>query len=119
MMAVRWPTNRSRTRCSACRSSWSLVLVATNLIVGRCTASAIASASRKSFFCPLLYGRTYFDGISRAKRLELATEMMRSDAGLHADQAGRQVREPRLHLAARPLLPQHDFATLVLPYDVE
>jgi len=28
-------------------------LVATNFIVGRCTASAIASASRKSFFCPL------------------------------------------------------------------
>jgi hypothetical protein len=30
------------------------VLVATNFIVGRCTASAIASASLKSFFCPLL-----------------------------------------------------------------
>ena len=29
----------------------------TNFIVGRCTASAIASASRKSFFCPLEYGR--------------------------------------------------------------
>ena len=29
-------------------------LVATNFIVGRCTASAIASASLKSFFCPLL-----------------------------------------------------------------
>jgi transposase len=28
------------------------LLVATNFIVGRCTASAIASASRKSFFCP-------------------------------------------------------------------
>jgi hypothetical protein len=28
------------------------VLVATNFIVGRWTASAIASASRKSFFCP-------------------------------------------------------------------
>ena len=27
--------------------------VVTNFIVGRCTASAIASASRKSFFCPL------------------------------------------------------------------
>jgi hypothetical protein len=29
-----------------CRSSWSAVFVATNFIVGRCTASAIASASR-------------------------------------------------------------------------
>jgi hypothetical protein len=30
------------------------------------TASAIASASRKSFSCPFEYGRTYFAGISRA-----------------------------------------------------
>jgi glycine/D-amino acid oxidase-like deaminating enzyme len=30
------------------------------------TASAIASASRKSFFYPLPYGRTYLAGISRA-----------------------------------------------------
>src|SRR3984893_15906128 len=54
-MPVRWLTNRARTRCSACRSSCSAVFVATNLIVGRCTASAIASASRKSFFCPFEY----------------------------------------------------------------
>jgi hypothetical protein len=44
----------SRVRCSACRSNCWAVLVATNFIVGRCTASAIASASLKSFFCPLL-----------------------------------------------------------------
>ena len=54
VMPVRCDTSRSRTRCSACRSSCSAVLVATNFIVGRCTASAIASASLKSFFCPLL-----------------------------------------------------------------
>jgi hypothetical protein len=66
MIPVRWLTNRSRTRCSACRSSCSGVLVATNFIVGRWTASAIASASRKSFFCPSEYGRTYFAGINRA-----------------------------------------------------
>src|SRR6266850_2565975 len=54
MMPVRCDTSRSRTRCSACRSSCAAVLVATNFIVGRCTASAIASASLKSFFCPLL-----------------------------------------------------------------
>ena len=40
--------------------------VAFPALLGRCTASAIASASRKSFFCPLLYARTYFAGISRA-----------------------------------------------------
>jgi hypothetical protein len=66
MMPVRWLAKRSRTRCRAGRSSWSAVLVATNFMVGRCTASAIASGSRKSFLCPLLYGRTYLAGISRA-----------------------------------------------------
>jgi 4-methylaminobutanoate oxidase (formaldehyde-forming) len=38
----------------ACRKiqAFTEETVATNFIVGRCTASAIASASRKSFFCP-------------------------------------------------------------------
>ena len=54
-----------------------------------------------------------------AKRLQLATEMMRADAGLHADQARRQVGKPRFHLAARPLLPQHDCAALILANEVE
>ena len=35
-----------------------------------------------------------------AKHLEFSTEMMRADAGLHTDQARRQVGEPRFHLAA-------------------
>ena len=43
--------------------NWAVLI---NFIVGRCTASAIASASRKSFFYPFEYGRTYFAGISRA-----------------------------------------------------
>jgi hypothetical protein len=42
IMPVRWLTSRSRTRCSACKSSCSAVLVATNFMVGRCTASAIS-----------------------------------------------------------------------------
>ena len=54
-----------------------------------------------------------------AKHLELATEMMRADAGLHPDQARRQVGEPRFHLAARPLLPQHDGSALIVAHDVE
>jgi dTDP-4-dehydrorhamnose 3,5-epimerase len=33
---------------------------------GRCTASAIASASWKSFFCTLQYARTYLAGIGPA-----------------------------------------------------
>lgn len=39
-----------------------------NFIVGRCTASAIVSASRKWFFCPFEYGRTYF-GMDLAARI--------------------------------------------------
>jgi hypothetical protein len=35
-----------------------------------------------------------------AKHLESAAEMMGADAGLHTDQARRQVGEPRFHLAA-------------------
>ena len=45
--------------------------------------------------------------------------MMRPDAGLHADQTRRHVGEPRLDLTARPLLAQHDRATLVVADDVE
>ena len=51
--------------------------------------------------------------------LELATEMMRTDAGLHADQARRHVGEPCFHLATRPFLPQRDCAALIETYDVE
>ena len=43
-----------------------IVFVVTNFIVGRCTASAIASASRKEVvLLPFEYGRTYA-GISMA-----------------------------------------------------
>jgi hypothetical protein len=45
--------------------------------------------------------------------------MVRANAGLHADQARRQVGESGLHLAARPLLAQHNGPTLVVAYDVE
>jgi hypothetical protein len=45
--------------------------------------------------------------------------MMRTHAGFHADQAPRQIGKPRLHLATRPLPPQHDRATLIKANDVE
>src|SRR5262249_48937567 len=54
-----------------------------------------------------------------AKRLKLATEMMRSSARLHADEARWQVGKPRFHLAARPFLPQHDPAAPILANEVE
>jgi hypothetical protein len=40
--------------------------------------------------------------------LELPAQMMRTNAGLHADQARCYVGEPRCHLPARPLLAQRD-----------
>src|SRR5262245_59729357 len=41
MMPVRWLTNGSHTRYSACKSSCAAVSVATNFIVGRCPASLL------------------------------------------------------------------------------
>src|SRR6187200_2728007 len=54
-----------------------------------------------------------------AEHLQLPTKMMGADAGLHPDQARLHVRKPRFHLAARPLLSQHNRAALVVAYDVE
>jgi hypothetical protein len=45
--------------------------------------------------------------------------MMRADTGLHADQAGWHIGKTCFHLAPRPLLPQHDCATLIETDDVE
>ena len=47
------------------------------------------------------------------KRLQLTTEMMRANAGLHADQARRHIGKPRVDLATRPLLPQDDRAAAI------
>ena len=48
-----------------------------------------------------------------------ATEVMRADAGLHADPTGRQIGKPGLHLATRPVLPQHDGTAPILANAVE
>lgn len=54
-----------------------------------------------------------------SRYLQLATEMMRPDAGLHTDQTSRQIGEPGFDLATRLLLPQHDGAAPVLAYEVK
>ena len=54
-----------------------------------------------------------------AELLQLATEMMRTDTSLHADQAPRHVDQTCLDLATRPLLPQHDRAALIKANNVE
>ena len=53
------------------------------------------------------------------KRCEFAAQVMRTDAGFHADQARRYIGEPRFHLPTRPLLPQHDGAARIVAHDVE
>ena len=62
---VRSPTSWSRIRCSVCMSNCSWLFSSTNRIVGRVAASAIASASRSSFFWAFTYGRTYSGDINR------------------------------------------------------
>jgi hypothetical protein len=53
------------------------------------------------------------------QRLELATEVMGTDAGLHADQTRGHIGKTCFDLATRPLLPQHDCATTIETNDVE
>src|SRR5208283_23376 len=48
-----------------------------------------------------------------AKAVQIATEMMRADAGFHADQAGGDICKSSFNLATRPFLPQNNLAALV------
>jgi hypothetical protein len=52
-------------------------------------------------------------------RVQFPAQVMRTNACLHADQTRRNIREPRLHLGSRPLLPQHDCAAFIETNDVE
>ena len=54
-----------------------------------------------------------------AKRDQPAAQMMRANAGLHADQAGRQIRKTVLKLATREHGLQDDDAALVEADQVE
>jgi hypothetical protein len=54
-----------------------------------------------------------------AVRLELPAQVMRPNARLHADEAGRRIREPSLDLAARKLLAQNDRAIPVETDEME
>jgi hypothetical protein len=54
-----------------------------------------------------------------SEHLQLAAQMMRPDASLHADETRRQVGQPCFHLPARPLLPKHDCTTFIVPHHVK
>ena len=121
MMPVRWLTKRSRTRWRACRSSCSAVLSPQTSSWGagppqrlpprRGSRSSVPS-SRGAHTWPALAVR--HDQASRA-----CDKVMRTDAGLHADQARRHIDEPCFNLATRPLLTQHDCTTAIEADDVE
>jgi hypothetical protein len=53
------------------------------------------------------------------KRLKPATEIMRADTGLHADQARWHVGKACFHLATRPLLTQYNCTALIETDHVE
>ena len=100
--AVRSLTRRDRTRCRACRSSCSSVLAGTKRVVGRCTASATAWASRKSFV-PLpkrlrIRGRDLLHIV--AKHGKLASNVVRRHFRFDANETGWQVRKPRRNASA-------------------
>ena len=44
---------------------------------------------------------------------------MCADTSLHTNQAGWHIGQARLHLATRPLLAQHDRASIIVAYDME
>src|SRR5262249_34923475 len=54
-----------------------------------------------------------------SEHLQLAAEMMRPDASLHADKTRRQVGQSCFHLPARPFLPKHDCTTFIVPHHVK
>lgn len=48
-----------------------------------------------------------------------SAEMMRPNAGFHADQARWDIGKPCLHLGARPLLAKHHGTAIIEANDVE
>ena len=111
MMPVRWLTNRSRTQVELIGGlrryelhRWSLHRLGDCLRV----AEVVLLSLRVG---PYVL-RRHQPGIV-TKRLQLTTEMMRTNAGFHADQARRHIGEPRFDLATRPLLTQNDRAAAI------
>src|SRR5580704_9280873 len=100
-------SRRSRVRCCISRPCCSADFTCTNRIVGRRTASQIASASRI-----VLVALDVSLHVLRRHQTNLVTELrqltcpvVRGGTGLHADKARRQSLEKRNHLAAPELLP--------------
>jgi hypothetical protein len=86
-------------------------LTSTKRIVGRRTASQIASASAASFFVALdvslhVFRRHQPNLVPKLR--QLTCPIVRGGTSFHANQAGRQRREKLHHLTAAKLLPHDD-----------
>ena len=107
MSCVRWRTSRSRERCSMSAACCSIVLTGTNRMLGRVTASQMRRCIGSIVLGALDVGLHIARGHQphgMAELRQLACPMMGRRAGLHADEARRQLLEELDHLAT-PELP--------------
>ena len=84
-------------------------------MLGRPTASQIASASLASFFCDFTYGFTNCGAISRTQTAENARPVMRAATDLDADQTRRHLGEESDYLTPPQLPTQYPSARPVGP----
>src|SRR5690349_15597223 len=114
--AVRALTNAWRARCKHSTLCCSAVLIGTKRMLGRATASQIASASATIVLVRLDVRLDELRGHQLylvAQRLQLPRPMVRAAAGFHASQARRHIGEKRGYLIALELPLQHRLAPLI------
>src|SRR5438477_13027467 len=92
-------------------------------MLGRPTASAIASASMKSFLFVFTNGFTYCGGIKRTYLVSLLLERfgkkMGATACFHANQMDLSVGCEAQQLCSREFLANHNLASLVQTYQMK
>src|SRR5260221_11889831 len=119
MTAVRRITQRSRTRCRDCRSSWSSVLIGTKRMVGRATASAIACLGIDVVALIGFHVRLHILRRYQPPFVSLfpqsSAKKMRTSPGLHANQPDVYIRREPQQLCTRELLAHYDLAAQVKP----
>jgi hypothetical protein len=103
--------SRSRTRCSTCRSCCATDLTATQCLVGRVIASAMASVARRAFVCAFLYGVTHC-GSHQRDRIAMvphaARPIMGAATGFHTNtRRGARRNTPHYLRTVEPLTHEH------------
>src|SRR6266403_5602577 len=118
MTAVRRITQRSRTRCRDCRTSWSSVLIGTKRIVGPCDRLSnrlgIDVIALVRFYVRLHILRRYQSHLVSLFP-QCSAKKMRTSAGFHANQLDVYVGSEAQQLCARELLAHHNLAAQVEP----